>query len=64
MSPVWAPFVLSSQRSFCLGACRQLLHRADAGIQASRRRIVESDPQESWGTRLHVYVPYGTSSSC
>lgn len=36
---------LSSQLSFCLGACRQLPHRADAGIQASRRRIVEGDPK-------------------
>lgn len=36
---------LSPRLSFCLGACRQLLDGADAGIQANRRRIVESSPK-------------------
>lgn len=43
MSPVWASFVSTELLSRSLQT--QLLRRADAGIQASRRRIVESDPK-------------------
>lgn len=55
MSPVWAPFVSTEllSRSLQTAPAQSRCRYSGQPQEDGRKR-----PQESWGTRLHVYVPY------